>query len=249
MALYDALSPAPRVTAPDIPVWLRRTGPAALALGLHAGLLGWLIWFAGEARLEPEPARIVNIELVTAPAEPEPVVEPEPAAVPIDAIDAPAPAVTEPAPLEPPAETASESAPETAAAPAPAESPPAGVVLDAPGGADMETAPPTRSSALAGIACARAFAGDDTPIGCEAGPGFDFSRHAGGEGAALVEALTEARFNALAGLYGAQLDPALRRLPGQQGMQVMTNRRMGMSGADEMRDSLPPMVPDPAFGD
>ena len=122
-------------------------------------------------------------------------------------------------------------------------------MLDAPGGAAGETPVPTRSSALRGLACARAFGAERDQIGCESAPQAAFARYAEGEGTAQIEALMQARFNALAGLYGARLDPSLRRLPGQQGMQVMVNQRMGVSGSDEMRDSLPPMVPDPAFGD
>ncbi|MFW6300450.1 MAG: hypothetical protein ACOC20_05970, partial [Oceanicaulis sp.] len=137
--------------------------------------------------------------------------------------------------------------------PAPAAAPPdlsAGTELDAEGGVQGETALPARSSALRGLACARAFEGDRAPVGCEGVAGrYDFSRFAGATGAAQVEAEIATRFNLLAGLFAADLDPAARRLPGQQGMEVMDNRRMGSGGADAMRDTLPALTPDPAFGD
>jgi hypothetical protein len=124
------------------------------------------------------------------------------------------------------------------------------LTLNAPGGGGGgEAAPSAGSPALRGLACARAFSVRTDTVGCPQSGGLDFSRYASGEAVAQVDAATQGRFNALFGLYGAALDPTLRRLPGQQGMQVMTNRRAGLSGADEMRDTLPPMVPDPAFGD
>jgi hypothetical protein len=221
----------------------RRAAPAGLAAGLHAAALAALILLA------PAPSRdagelapaAIEVRLVTPPV-PEPALEtiqdaqaqPPDAAVP----EPPAPELAEPSPPEP---SPSEPAPSRSAAGA--------VVLDAPGGVDGLVAMPTRGSALRGLACARAFDDPGGTLGCPEGAGLDFSRYASGEAVAQVGAVTQARFDALYGLYGAVLDPSLRRLPGQQGMEVMQTRRAGLSGADEMRESLPPMVPDPAFGD
>ncbi len=240
---------------------LRRAGPVALAVGLHGVGMAALIWLAASPDFAEAPRRMVNVELVT----PAPLPASQPEAPPQTAAQTaaqqeasvpPAPPVSEPvsAPASRPVEAAAEPAPQVEdegsgdAALLDVDIPDA-VVLDAPGGTPGETAFATRSSALRGLACARAFGGEGDQIGCEGAPAVDFARYADGEGAASVDALMQARFNSLAGLFGAHLDPSLRRLPGQQGMQVMANQRMGMSGADEMRDSLPPMVPDPAFGD
>ncbi|MGX6647480.1 hypothetical protein ACWCOP_06010 [Maricaulaceae bacterium MS644] len=237
MAVFEDFDPPKNSPAARLAAGMRRGAPLLGAAALHCAGLAAVIWLAAKTPLEGPPRRVVHVELVT-PAR-EPAAEPE-----VDLAEPPALAMAEPAP---PRET-SNLAPADAAAP---RDIPVGeaVVLDAPGGAAGETAFPTRSSALRGLACVRAFGREDGQIGCDSVPAADLAAYAAGEGAARIEALTQARFNALAGLYGAQLDPALRRLPGQQGMQVMVNRRAGMSGADEMRDSLPPMVPDPAFKD
>lgn len=227
---------------------LRRAAPALGAVLGHAALLAAFAFFAASPDIRTPDRTVLHVELVT----PVPVVEapePEPELEParVEA-DLPRP---QPAPAQITSRDPSDAAPaqQDASQPAAAPGPPAGVVLDAPGGAEGETVFPTRSSALRGLACARAFEDGPRGVGCDAGEGYDFARFADGARAAQVSDQIEARFNALAGLYGAGLDPAMRRLPGQQGMQVFANRRAGLSGAHEMRDSLPPMHPDPAFGD
>ena len=229
---------------------LRRAAPALGAVLGHAALLAAFAFFAAGPDIRTPARTVLNVELVTPvpvveAAEPEPEPEPEPAREEAD-LPRPRPAPAQAASRDP-SDTAPAQQDDTppAAAPGPAD----GVVLDAPGGAEGETAFPTRSSALRGLACARAFEDGSRGVGCTDGDGYDFARFAGAAGAAQVSDQIEARFNALAGLYGAGLDPAMRRLPGQQGMQVFANRRAGLSGAHEMRDSLPPMQPDPAFGD
>gem|GEM_PF-1988427 len=271
LAVWDSFeSRAPTVLARLI-VIVRRAAPAALAVSLHAAGLAALIWLAASPQASETPRQILNVELVT----PAPLPTPEPQSQPESRPEMPLETVIEPVPqiaaqqeisvpIEP--TTAIELAQDVAnSAPGAEEGGSGGgalsdvdiprfdipdtVVLDAPGGAAGETPLPTRASALRGLACARAFGAARDQIGCEGAPGAGFGSYADGEGTAQIEALMQARFNALAGLYGARLDPSLRRLPGQQGMQVMVNQRMGVSGSDEMRDSLPPMVPDPAFGD
>jgi len=252
LAALDAAAPLPPGAEIEFPARLVRFGPIGLALILHAGLLVWLIWFTGEA-LRPEslsetsPSHVVTVELVQARVEPGPVPAetPAPAAPgdPVPSQDSPVSEPSAPAAAAPRAEPA---------APAASTGAPDAVELDAAGGATVETAFATRSSALAGLACARAFGREAGTLGCAgdgSGDEFGFARYADGGGAAQIDAAVTAQFGALAGLYGAQLDPSLRRLPGQQGTAVFVNRRMGLSGADQMRDSLPPMVPDPAFGD
>ncbi|MEQ8403513.1 MAG: hypothetical protein RKE49_00340 [Oceanicaulis sp.] len=257
MAVSELSAPLLR-TGARLPDWARRAGPVMLAMALHALALTLLINLVRPAELTPPPWRAISVELVR----PAPQAQADPAEAPPaepPPVDAAGPQTIAPALIETPAQPA----PEPAAEPAPeqirreraasSQPPAAGLaageaVLDAPGGADDPTGLPTRSSALRGLACSRAFGREDA-VGCQDGTGLDFARFADGEGAARVEGRVAARFNALAGLYGAQLDPSLRRLPGQQGMQVMTTRRMGMSGADGMRETLPALVPDPAFGD
>lgn len=254
MAALTAHMPA-GVAAPRPLAWVRRAAPVGLALVLHGIALALLIHLVRPPVLEA-PNRLIHVELVRPAPEPEPAAVEQPAApVSEAAVSAPVePAAPQPAdrvPAQSPSQPAARSQEPAPAETAPARPAPQGAVLAAPGGADVETTPPTRSSALRGLACARAFGAQESTVGCEgeAGAGYDFVRFAVGEGAAHVEGLVTARFNALAGLYGADANPALRRLPGQQGMQVMVNRRTGLGGAHEMRDSLPPMVPDPAFGD
>lgn len=265
MAVWESFDPAAPPAQAVLYARLRRSGPAVLAVGLHAAGLAALIWLTASPDFTETPRRVLNVELVSALPAPEVQPEAQPEAPLVPALQTAAQAEAA-ALLEPPInEAASEPAPRPAdAAAEPAQrvqdegsggaalpdiDSPDAVVLDAPGGAAGETAFATRSSALRGLACARAFGADRDQVGCEGEPSADFARYADGEGVAGIEALMQARFNTLAGLYGAGLDPSLRRLPGQQGMQVMTHQRMGLSGADEMRDTLPPMVPDPAFGD
>lgn len=253
LVVWDSFVSMPPTARARLTERLRRAGPVALAVGLHGVGMAALIWLAASPDFAEAPRRIVNVELVTPALLPasQPEAPPQTAAQQ-EASVPPAPPVS--APASRPVEAAAEPAPQVEdegsgdAALLDVDIPDA-VVLDAPGGTPGETAFATRSSALRGLACARAFGGEGDQIGCEGAPAVDFARYADGEGAASVDALMQARFNSLAGLFGAHLDPSLRRLPGQQGMQVMANQRMGMSGADEMRDSLPPMVPDPAFGD
>jgi hypothetical protein len=234
---------------PDI--W-RRSGVVTVALIGHAAIFAVLVLLSGDrhAPLAP-PREVLDVTLVTEPvqaparaAQSSPATQAEPSRADSAAFDEPV--IVETAPAAPPAER---SQAEPVSPVEPAAGPVNEAVLDAPGGRPGETSLPTRSSVLRGLACARAFGREADMLGCQDGSALTFSRYTSSPGAAQVEAAIDARFNALAGLYGAPIDPALRRLPGQQGMAVLTVRREGMSGSDEMRETLPPLVPDPAFGD
>ena len=228
---------------------VRRGAAPAIAIALHGVAFAALIVLAPPPPTAPR-VEVVNVELAVEPRR-DRVPEPAPVSELVrDARGALAPEMA-PAEAPSPAPRPQDVAPDSAPQPAPQPSGPAAAeaVLDAPGGASGPIDMPTRTSSLRGLACARSFDPANITIGCEDGPALDFSLYASSMGAAQVEAATADQFNVLAGLYGASLSPAARRLPGQQGIEVMTFRRLGMSGSDEMRDTLPPLVPDPAFGD
>ncbi len=247
------------LTAPSETV-RRRVLAGALALAINAGLIALLLFLPRPPLPEPEPEPepdAVDIVLVTLPPRPQDPPEPEPD------------------PPEPEVETPVEQAP---IAPAEPEQPPAPDRIaraDAPGeeAEEDETEPP--APVTGGGHPQTEFIGEALPF--PAGPGstgyavrnsfclsssdanreagncpdgdwneIDLLQHVNPETIARAEALMQMELQAgIAAMQDADGLP-VRDLDGQPTLDNPANRTTG--AADQMRDTLPALHPDPAFG-
>ena len=215
--------------------WPRRLFAAGLALTVNVAVLAAIL--SGRMSDAPIPLQSVQITLIELPpeSEPEPVPEPEPEIIP--------------EPETPPVEIESAAPPDS---PAPQDAIPAQApvsaraVDDAPDtpatpGRDIYSVSPNTRSVLSGIQCPGA-----PDVFASTGVCPDNARRSVNIAAAPESASDHFAIdvNALRAEWG--LGPSL--LEGEDTLANPGERRT-LSSSDQMRDTLPPRVPDPAFGD
>ncbi|XBQ15491.1 MAG: hypothetical protein ABL308_11055 [Oceanicaulis sp.] len=195
-----------------------------------------------------EPVSVVFVEPVI-DAQPEPAAAPRP-------VEIPPPPVAQARPDTPPVTAA--AAPEAA----PDAVPPAPVSSEAPqvlattgadpaaerapeAGAFVWPEPAASGGALRSLACAQGLGRDALEACGEAGGAFDYA----GLDPQAVEQVAAFEQSRLAGLGFVSIWASGGRFEGANGAQTLAPPARNLSAADGMRDRLPPMVPDPAFGD
>lgn len=253
------------LTAPSETV-RRRIVAGGLALAINTGLIALLLFLPRTPLADPAP-ETVDVVLVTLPPQtPDPEPEPEPEAEP-----EPAP---EPEPVEPETATpveqtpADPTIPEQPAAPAPLarrdaqgedEEDETETPRPVTGGGHPQTEftgealPFPAGPGSTGYAVRNAFCLSSSDANREAGNcpdgewnDIDLLQHVSPEKLARVEAMMQMDLQAgIAGMQGADRLP-VRDLAGQPTLDNPANRTTG--AADQMRDTLPALQPDPAFG-
>ena len=242
------------LTAPSETV-RRRVLAGALALVINAGLIALLLFLPRPPLPEPEP-EAMDVVLVTLPPRPQ------------------EPPQSEPDPVEPDVETPVEQAPIAPAGPEQAPAPDRLARADLPG-EEEEDETETPSPVTGGGHPQTEFIGEALPF--PAGPGstgytvrnafclsssdanreagncpdgdwneIDLLQHVNPETIARAEAMMQMELQAgIAAMQGADGLP-VRDLDGQPTLDNPANRPTGT--ADQMRDTLPALHPDPAFG-
>lgn len=226
-----AIVPLPVTITPE---WQRRLIAGGLAIGVNAALLSFILF--GRVETPPPPIEALQVTLVEypepPPPEPEPELLPEPEPDPEPVIETPPPdpvpeAVTE---TPPPA-----SAPVSAqAVETPPETPPSGE-------RDVYAVSPGARSVLAGFQCP----GD--PEGFARTGVCPDSARRGMTMAARPEA-AEDHYSIDVWALRAEWGVGPGILAGEPTLDNPQERRT-LSSSDQMRDTLPPSIRDPAFGD
>lgn len=253
--------------APPTEVLRRRLLAGALSIAANGALLLLLILLPHRFASTERPDAI-DVVFVTLPQQPQPVeaVEPEPEPVAQPETDTPEPVAEEPV-----AETLEAVPPapstERAETPAPAEPEEQVEEDETPAGGGGAPQRPTEfigdamplpngingggaRGVLRDVFCLSSSDANRDALGCppsDGSEGLPMLQFASPENIAKAEAafanLTDMQIRAL---YAGRGLP-VRDLEGQSTLADPTGRMT--SSADQMRDTLPPLVPDPAFGD
>lgn len=238
--------------------WARKGLAYAIALAVNLALIGGFLLMSPSPRAEPDnaaPSKVVTVSIITAAQD----VAPAEAAPGTDSpLAAAAPRSQNVERETAPAQRAARAEDETDAAPetpvlsveaAPRDAPRASVALIEPGAS--EAAPDTAArSTLRSLACAQRLGRERPDPSCEnAAPGFAWAAHIDPQAMAQVEQQVDAHVSGLGVLFGHRPPGDWPTGPYRAGDSVLAAPSRSLPASDGMRDRLPPMVPDPAFGD
>lgn len=240
--------------------WTRKGLALAIAVAINLGLIGGFLLMPPPPQPEPGIAArrpIVTVSIITAT----PDAAPAEAATVTD--NSPAQAAARPVIFEresetAPARTTLRADDETAPPP---ETPVLSVDATDRGelGASVALIEPHASEAapdagarstLRSLACAQRLGRERSSRGCgEAAPGFSWAAHIDPEATAQVEHQMETHLAGLGVLFGDRYAGDWPTGAYRAGPAVLAAPSGSLAASDGMRDRLPPMVPDPAFGD
>lgn len=219
-------------------------GCAAAVHGVLAALLIWLTQTpVRPASQQPNTVSVVFAASVVVPPDPDPATP---------AVDAQPPNAAAPVSMAPTG--APDGSPEPAG-PGPGRStapPPTGSALATERvNLDADTPPPEgafatpSARALRGLVCARGLGRDGVDL-CSEGEAIDLLAYAGDGAVEAVDGFARSRFAAMD--WGVVFTGE-GRFAGAAGTLTLAPRASNLTASDEMRDRLPPLAPDPAFGD
>jgi hypothetical protein len=117
------------------------------------------------------------------------------------------------------------------------------------GGTGPEANAQTRST-LQSLTCAHRIGRDTRNLGCgDAATEFTWAPHLNAQATAEVEQQVSAHLSSLGGLFGYRHPGEMPTGAYRAGNTVLAAPSRSLAASDSMRDRLPPMAPDPAFGD
>ncbi|MEE2566129.1 hypothetical protein [Hyphobacterium marinum] len=216
------------------PEWQRRLIAGALAFGINAALLSFILF--GRVEAPPPPLEALQVTLVQLPEPPPPEPEPEPVSEPEPD---PEPVIETPPP-DPVREPVEDTTPPTSA-PVSAQAVDTAPEEPASGERDIYSVSPGARSVLAGLQCPGDPEGFARTGVCPDSARRGMSLAARPESASDHYAID---VTALRAEWG--IGPGI--LAGEPTLDNPQERRT-LSNSDQVRDTLPPSIRDPAFGD
>jgi hypothetical protein len=120
----------------------------------------------------------------------------------------------------------------------------------APSGDALPGANTQTRSTLRSLACAQRLGRDTSSLSCgDAAADFSWAPHLNAQATAEVEHQVSAHLSSLGGLFGFRYPGEMPTGAYRAGPMVLAAPSRNLAASDSMRDRLPPMAPDPAFGD